>query len=188
MEKDAAIVLEDVDLEDTAENIVKGAFSYSGQRCTAVKRVLVMDEIADSLVGKIKELVEKLKVGNPMDGSTITPLIDDRAAEFVQELIDDAITKGAKLIMGNKREKNLLYPTVLDQVKIDMRIAWEEPFGPVLPVIRVKSIEEAISIANRSEYGLQSSVFTKNIDKAFYIARKTRGGHSADKQQDRERA
>ncbi len=174
--KDAAIVLEDVDLEDTAENIVKGAFSYSGQRCTAVKRVLVMDEIADSLVGKIKERVEKLKVGNPMDGATITPLIDDRAAEFVQELIDDAITKGAILILGNKREKNLLYPTVLDQVKIDMRIAWEEPFGPVLPVIRVKSIEEAISIANRSEYGLQSSVFTKNIDKAFYIARKLEVG------------
>ncbi len=174
--KDAAIVLEDVDLDDTAENIVKGAFSYSGQRCTAVKRVLVMEEIADSLVEKIKERVEKLKVGNPMDEATITPLIDDRAAEFVQDLIDDAITKGATLVTGNKREKNLLYPTVLDQVNIDMRIAWEEPFGPVLPVIRVKSIEEAISIANRSEYGLQSSVFTKNIDKAFYIARKLEVG------------
>lgn len=174
--KDAAIVLEDVDLDDTAENIVKGAFSYSGQRCTAVKRVLVMDEIADDLIKKIKQRVEKLKVGKPMEGATITPLIDDKAADFVQELIDDATSKGAKLIMGNKRDKNLIYPTVFDNVTLDMRIAWEEPFGPVLPIIRIKNVEEAINIANKSEYGLQSSVFTENIDKAFYIAQKLEVG------------
>lgn len=169
--KDAAIVLEDADLEHAASNIVKGAFSYSGQRCTALKRVLVLESIAEDLVELITKKVLELSVGDPFDGATITPLINDGAADFVQELIDDAITKGATLKVGNKREKNLLYPTVFDQVTTDMRIAWEEPFGPVLPIIRVKNIDEAIHIANASEYGLQSSIFTNDIDDAFHIAR-----------------
>lgn len=169
--KDAAIVLEDADLEHAANNIVKGAFSYSGQRCTALKRVLVLESIADRLVDLITEYVSKLKVGNPFDDVTITPLINNKAADFVQGLIDDAIDKGATLKIGNKREGNLLYPTVFDNVTTDMRIAWEEPFGPVLPIIRVKNIDEAVDIANASEYGLQSSIFTNDIDDAFHIAR-----------------
>ncbi|GKX30660.1 NADP-dependent glyceraldehyde-3-phosphate dehydrogenase [Vallitalea longa] len=169
--KDAAIVLKDADLEHAAMNIVKGAFSYSGQRCTALKRVLVLDSIADSLVDLIVDDVSKLKIGNPFEDVTITPLIDNKAADFVQGLIDDAIDKGATLKIGNKRDGNLLYPTVLDNVTTDMRIAWEEPFGPVLPIIRVKSIDEAVEIANASVYGLQSSIFTNDIDDAFHIAR-----------------
>ncbi|MCT4686644.1 NADP-dependent glyceraldehyde-3-phosphate dehydrogenase [Vallitalea sp.] len=169
--KDAAIVLEDADLEHAANNIVKGAFSYSGQRCTALKRVLVLESIADRLVDLITEYVSQLKVGNPFDDVTITPLINNKAADFVQGLIDDAIDKGATLKIGNKREGNLLYPTVFDNVTTDMRIAWEEPFGPVLPIIRVKNIDEAVDIANASEYGLQSSIFTNDIDDAFHIAR-----------------
>jgi glyceraldehyde-3-phosphate dehydrogenase (NADP+) len=169
--KDAAIVLEDAELDHAATNIVKGAFSYSGQRCTALKRVLVLENIADELVELIVEQVSKLQVGNPFDNATITPLINNKAADFVQELIDDALNKNATLKIGNKREKNLLYPTVFDNVTTDMRIAWEEPFGPVLPIIRVKSIDEAVDIANDSEYGLQSSIFTNDIDDAFHIAR-----------------
>ncbi|MCT4543838.1 MAG: NADP-dependent glyceraldehyde-3-phosphate dehydrogenase [Vallitalea sp.] len=169
--KDAAIVLEDAELDHAATNIVKGAFSYSGQRCTALKRVLVLENIADELVELIVEQVSKLQVGNPFDNATITPLINNKAANFVQELIDDALNKNATLKIGNKREKNLLYPTVFDNVTTDMRIAWEEPFGPVLPIIRVKSIDEAVDIANDSEYGLQSSIFTNDIDDAFHIAR-----------------
>lgn len=174
--KDAAIVLEDADLEMTAKNIVAGAYSYSGQRCTAVKRVLVVNGVADELVKLIENEVLKLKVGKPGKGVLITPLINSGSADFVQELIDDAISKGATLILGNKREGNLLYPTLLDNVTVDMRLAWEEPFGPVLPIIRVKDANEAIDIANKSEYGLQSSVFTKNIDNAFMIARKLEVG------------
>ncbi len=175
--KDAAIVLPDADLKDTAKNIVSGAFSYSGQRCTAVKRVLVFEEVADELVSLVKEEIEKLKVGLPFEeGVTITPLIDNKSADFVQGLIDDAIEKGAKLLLGNKRKDNLIYPTLFDNVTTDMRIAWEEPFGPVLPFIRVKSAEEAIEISNNSEYGLQSAVFTKDIDKAFAIAEKLEVG------------
>lgn len=169
--KDAAIVLEDADLEDTAKNIVSGAFSYSGQRCTAVKRVLVLESVADKLTELVAEELKKVKVGMPFDeGVTVTPLIDNKSADFVQGLIDDAIEKGAKLIIGNKREENLVYPTLFDNVTLDMRIAWEEPFGPILPIIRVKTVEEAIEISNNSEYGLQSAVFTNNIDKAFSVA------------------
>lgn len=86
------------------------------------------------------------------------------------ELIADAKDKGASLVLGSNREGNLIEPTLFDHVTRDMRLAWEEPFGPVVPVIRVASKEEAIEIANASEYGLQSSVFTQNINDAFYIA------------------
>ncbi len=175
--KDAAIVLKDADLELTTKQIVKGAFSYSGQRCTAMKRVLPVPEIADRLVEMIVESVKKLKVGDPREKDVfIGPVISDASADYVQGLIDDAIANGAKVLCGNKRDGRLLWPTVLDNVTLDMRVAWEEPFGPVLPIIRVKNIDEAIEIANRSEYGLQSAVFTQDIDAAFYVGKKLEVG------------
>lgn len=175
--KDAAIVLADADLDLAATNIVSGAYSYSGQRCTAVKRVLVVDSVADALVAKIKVLAEKLTIGNPLEADVdIVPLIDTKSADYVMELIDEAKAKGATLILGGNREENLIYPTLFDNVTTDMRLAWEEPFGPVLPIIRVKDKEEAIEIANNSEYGLQSSVFTENINEAFDVAQKLEVG------------
>lgn len=176
--KDAAIVLEDADLELTAKNIVGGAFSYSGQRCTAVKRVLVMESVADELVAKVAEKIKELKVGNPLEveDAAVVPLIDTKAADFVESLMKDAEAKGAKLVVGGQREGNLIYPTLYDNVTTDMDLAWEEPFGPVLPIIRVKSREEAIDIANQSEYGLQSSVFTQDINEAFYVAKRLEVG------------
>ena len=176
--KDAAIVLEDADLDLAAKNIVQGAFSYSGQRCTAVKRVLVVKNIADKLLDKIKLEMEKLIVGSPLDKEAldVVPLIDNKSADFVQGLIDDSIKKGATVVIGNKRDGNLIYPTLLDNVTLDMNVAWEEPFGPVLPIIRVDNKDEAIKIANDSEYGLQSSVFTENINEAFYVAEKLEVG------------
>ena len=174
--KDPAIICEDANLELAAKQIVSGAYSYSGQRCTAIKRVLVHRSVADELVSLIQSEVEKLSVGSPEVNATIVPLIDEQSADFVQGLIDDALEKGATLVLGNKREENLIYPTLLDHVTKEMRIAWEEPFGPVLPIIRVDSQEEAIEIANASEYGLQASVFTQNLDKALTIARKLETG------------
>ena len=174
--KDPAIICEDANLELAAQQSVSGAYSYSGQRCTAIKRVLVHRSVADELVSLIQSEVEKLSVGSPEDNATIVPLIDEQSADFVQGLIDDALEKGATLVLGNKREENLIYPTLLDHVTKEMRIAWEEPFGPVLPIIRVNSQEEAIEIANASEYGLQASVFTQNLDKALTIARKLETG------------
>ena len=121
--------------------------------------------------------IENLKVGNPdEEGVVITPLIDNKSADYVEGLIKDAKDSGATLITGGTRKGNTIYPTLFDNVTTDMRLAWEEPFGPVLPLIRVSSIDEAIEIANKSEYGLQSSVFTQDIDKAFYIAKKLEVG------------
>jgi glyceraldehyde-3-phosphate dehydrogenase (NADP+) len=168
--KDAAIVLKDADLDFAAENIVSGAYSYSGQRCTAVKRILAENSVADALIPKLLNLIEKLPVGDPRKNAVIVPLINTKAANFVMELMDDAVKKGAKILTGGKREGDLIYPTLIDNVTTDMRLAWEEPFGPVLPILRVKDTEEAIDIANRSEYGLQSSVFTSSIHSAFNIA------------------
>lgn len=175
--KDAAIVLDDADLDLAASNIVSGAYSYSGQRCTAVKRILVLESVADKLVEKIKKLVLELKTGNPLEGDVVVgPLIDNNAADFVWELIEDARNKGAHLLVGGTRKDNLIDPTLFDYVTEDMRLAWEEPFGPVLPIIRIKDADEAIRISNKSEYGLQASVFTSDIDKAFYIANKLEVG------------
>ncbi|SHE45686.1 NADP-dependent glyceraldehyde-3-phosphate dehydrogenase [Clostridium fallax] len=175
--KDAAIILEDADLDLAVKNIIAGAYSYSGQRCTAVKRILVMNSVADKLIEKLKEKIKDLKVGNPIKEQVdIVPLINSKAADFVESLIKEAEEKGAKLIIGGKRENNIIYPTLFDNVSLDMRLAWEEPFGPVLPIIRINNIDEAIEISNRSEYGLQASVFTNNINSAFYIADKLEVG------------
>ena len=174
--KDAAIVLEDADLEKASNDIVSGAFSYSGQRCTAIKRVLVMESVADKLAKLLKEKVSKLTVGNPFDNVNITPLIDNKAADFVEKLYLDAKNKGAIELTKFKRENNLIYPTLMDNVSLDMELATVEPFGPILPIIRVKTEEEILEIANASEYGLQSSVFTKDINKAFEFASKLEVG------------
>lgn len=174
--KDAALVLEDADLEHAAKQIVAGAFSYSGQRCTAIKRVIVLESVADTLVTLLQAEVAKLTVGDPFDNADITPVIDNASADFIWDLIEDAQEKGAQVLTPIKREGNLLWPVLFDQVTKDMKVAWEEPFGPVLPIIRVANVEEAIAFANESEFGLQSSVFTNDFKKAFEIAEKLEVG------------
>ena len=174
--KDAGLVLEDADLEHAAKQIVAGAFSYSGQRCTAIKRVLVLESVADKLATLLQAEVAKLTVGDPFDNADITPVIDNASADFIWDLIEDAQEKGAQVLTPIKREGNLLWPVLFDQVTKDMKVAWKEPFGPVLPIIRVASVEEAIAFANESEFGLQSSVFTNDFKKAFEIAEKLEVG------------
>ncbi|HEV9786836.1 TPA: NADP-dependent glyceraldehyde-3-phosphate dehydrogenase [Streptococcus pneumoniae] len=174
--KDAALVLEDADLEHAAKQIVAGAFSYSGQRCTAIKRVIVLESVAEKLATLLQEEVSKLTVGDPFDNADITPVIDNASADFIWGLIEDAQEKEAQALTPIKREGNLLWPVLFDQVTKDMKVAWEEPFGPVLPIIRVASVEEAIAFANESEFGLQSSVFTNDFKKAFEIAEKLEVG------------
>ncbi len=174
--KESGIVLEDADLENAAKQIVAGAYDYSGQRCTAIKRVLVVESVADKLAELISEKVAALTVGDPFDNATVTPVIDDKSADFIEGLVEDARAKGAKELNQFTRNGRLLTPGLFDHVTTDMRIAWEEPFGPILPIIRVKDADEAVAIANKSEYGLQSSVFTRDFQKAFDIANKLEVG------------
>ncbi|KAJ8450429.1 hypothetical protein Cgig2_002114 [Carnegiea gigantea] len=191
--KDACIVLEDADVDLAAANIVKGGFSYrqifcpcftfflhlvnnlgnlphNGQRCTAVKVVLVMESVADTLVEKVNAKVAKLTVGPPEDDCDITPVVTESSANFIEGLVKDAKEKGATFCQEYRREGNLIWPLLLDHVRPDMRIAWEEPFGPVLPVIRINSVEEGIHHCNASNFGLQGCVFTKDINKAILIS------------------
>ncbi|KAE8656632.1 NADP-dependent glyceraldehyde-3-phosphate dehydrogenase [Hibiscus syriacus] len=161
--KDACIILEDADLDLAASNIVKGGFSYSGQRCTAVKVVLVMESVANALVDKVKAKVVKLTVGPPEDDCDITPVVTESSANFIEGLVMDAKQKGATFCQEYRREGNLIWPLLLDNVRPDMRIAWEEPFGPVLPVIRITSVEEGIHHCNASNFGLQVQQLNRSL-------------------------
>lgn len=174
--KDSAIVLQDADLEKAADNIVKGAFSYSGQRCTAIKRVLVMESVAAKLSDLLKEKIKNLSVGNPFEDCVVTPLISQHSADFVENLINDAKNKGANIFSAGARKDNLIFPTLIEDVTLNMDVAHIEPFGPILPIIKINSIDEAIEINNSSRFGLQSSIFSQNIDDVFYIAERLEVG------------
>lgn len=174
--KDPAIILDDADLELAASEIVKGGLSYNGQRCTAIKRVFVTPKNHDKLIEIIVQKVKNLTVGNPFENKFITPLISNSSADYVMELVNDAINKGAKSCLEIIRNNNLLFPIILDNVTLDMKIAWDEPFGPVIPIIKYNNVDEVIKYCNDSEYGLQASVFTNNIDLAENIALKLECG------------
>lgn len=168
--KDACLVLPDADLELASTSIVKGGFSYSGQRCTAVKIVFATHEIADVLLEKVLNKLKKLKIGHPEDNADITAVINKKSADYIESLVKDAEAKGATLTTPYVREGNLIHPLVIDNVTEDMKIHWEEPFGPVLPFVRVASAEEAVALANKSEMGLQGCVFTQDINRAILVA------------------
>lgn len=172
--KDPAIVLADANLALAAEHVVKGAFSYSGQRCTAVKIALIAEDIYPEIMPMILERAAKLKVGHPDDeGVDITAVIDSKSADFIESLVKDAVGKGAKIESpagGFRREGNLIWPTVLTGVTTDMKIFYEEQFGPILPISTVKGGQEAVELCNESPLGLQASVFTRNIDDAILIS------------------
>jgi glyceraldehyde-3-phosphate dehydrogenase [NAD(P)+] len=175
--KGCAIILKDAELGLAATETVKGSLSYSGQRCDAISRVLVEQAVARSFVEKVLREVEAYKVGDPTDASVkIGPLIDRNAAERVHALVTDAIQKGAKLLTGGKHEGNYYQPTVLDTVPLDANIMWVETFGPVIPITHVKDVDEAIQLANRSRYGLDSCVFTNDINLARKVAKRLEEG------------
>jgi len=175
--KGCAIVLADADLDLAASETVKGSLSYSGQRCDAVSRVFVEQSIAEAFVESVLKEVAKYVAGDPRDSSVnVGPLIDHNAVSRVHELVTDAVNKGAKLLVGGKFDGNIYQPTVLDSVPVDARIMWEETFGPVIPIYRVRDVDEAIELANQSRYGLDSCVFTNNINLARKVAKRLEEG------------
>ncbi|MBN2203020.1 MAG: aldehyde dehydrogenase family protein [Candidatus Aenigmarchaeota archaeon] len=167
--KAPAIVLDDCNLDNAVKECLIGSLKFSGQRCDAISRILIVESIADKFVEKAMEEMKEWKFGDPSKEDTVVgPLINEKAASFVKELVDDAISKGAKLLCGGKKyEHGYFEPTLLDNVTKNMRIAWEETFGPVVTIIRVKNYEEAIELSNKSEFGLDSCIFTQDIDKAI---------------------
>ena len=169
--KDVCVVFPDADLERASKAIVSGGFSYSGQRCTAVKLVVAFEEIADELTKLVCEKMTKLKVGSPEDEDvSITAVISKSSADSIEKLVIDAREKGARLCQEWKRKDNLIWPLYVDNVTKNMDLFFVEPFGPVVPQMRVSSREEAIACVNEQRYGLQGCVFTRDIDNAISFA------------------
>ena len=170
--KGSAIVAADADLGLAAKKVAEGSLKYSGQRCDAISRVLVEEAVAARLAELLSSEIKSWKLGDPRDEKmSLGPLINPAAAERVQSLVDDAVSKGASLLAGGKHKGTYFEPTLLDRVPLEARIAWEETFGPVITVIRVKNIDEAIQVSNRSKYGLDSSVFTNNLYTAWKVSK-----------------
>lgn len=173
--KNPVVVLEDCDMELAVESTAQGAFGSTGQRCTATSRAVVIDRIADEFVERIVDRAKKFRLGDGSDPKTdIGPSVDERQFNTVLKYIDIGREDGAQLICGGRRAdgENLsngyfVEPTVFDKVTSDMRIAREEIFGPVLSVLRVKDYDEALIVANDSEYGLSSSVFSNDANDIY---------------------
>jgi phosphonoacetaldehyde dehydrogenase len=162
---DPIIVLEDADLEEAATLAASGSYKNSGQRCTAVKRILVQDGIADRFVDLLVEKTRAVKFGDPFDPSVdMGTVIDEASARRFEMIVNEAVSAGAKLLIGNVRHGALYSPTVLDRVSPDMTVVQQETFGPVSPVIRFDTIDAAIRIANGTAYGLSSSLCTNRLD------------------------
>ncbi|MCY3769987.1 MAG: phosphonoacetaldehyde dehydrogenase [Gammaproteobacteria bacterium] len=159
------IVMDDADLDKAAELAVQGATRNSGQRCTAVKRVLAMESIADELAQLVTEKAGKLQYGDPMDPQTdVGTVITEQAAILFQNRVHDAMDQGAELLYGNDRQGAVYSPTVLDHVPYDCELVREETFGPPIPIIRVQDIDQAIEVANSTAFGLSSGVCTNRLD------------------------
>ena len=166
---DPIIVMEDADIDEASSLAVQGSYKNSGQRCTAVKRMLVQHSVADAFVEQVLAKSRAWKHGDPLDrGNDMGTVIDVAAASFFQEQVNEAVALGARLLLGNQRDGALYAPTVLDRVTPEMPLVREETFGPVSPIIRFDTIDEAIAIANGTAYGLSSSVCSNRLD---YITR-----------------
>jgi aldehyde dehydrogenase (NAD+) len=173
--KNPVVVLEDADLDLAVESTAQGAFGSSGQRCTATSRAVVVNDIADEFVERIARRAESMRIGDGMDPKTeMGPSVDESQFKTVLKYIDIGREDGATMVCGGTRatgnglEKGyFVNPTVFDHVTPDMRIAREEIFGPVLSVLRAKDFDEAMQIANDTEYGLSSSIFSNDAARIF---------------------
>jgi aldehyde dehydrogenase (NAD+) len=162
---DPLIVLEDADLEEAASLAAAGSYKNSGQRCTAIKRMLVQQSVADRFVELLVEKTRAVKYGDPFDPDMdMGTVIDAPSAQRFEVVVNQAIAGGARLLHGNLRRGALYSPTVLDRVSPDMTVVRDETFGPVSPVIRFATVEEAIRIANGTSYGLSSALCTNRLD------------------------
>jgi acyl-CoA reductase-like NAD-dependent aldehyde dehydrogenase len=168
----AGIVLSDADIELAVEKTVMGAFKNAGQRCDAISRVLVEDSVYDDYVTRVVKEAEGWKLGDPRAEDTkVGPLVNDGAAQHVNDLVEGAARAGAEVLLGGGVDACYHQATVLADVPLDADIVWEETFGPVVPIVRVQDLDHALEVANASRYGLDSSVFTSNLDKAWKAAR-----------------
>nr|BCX00041.1 MAG: aldehyde dehydrogenase [Bacteroidota bacterium] len=182
--KNAVIIMPDADLELALEGVIWGAFGTTGQRCTATSRLILHESIHDLFLERLLERTLRLRLGNGLDPETeVGPLVSEAQRQTVDRYVRIGLEEGARLLCGGAPategalSKGWFYqPTIFTEVQPHMRIAQEEIFGPVLSVIRVRSLEEAIEVLNGTRYGLSSSIYTRNLQDAFYAIREIEAG------------
>jgi succinate-semialdehyde dehydrogenase/glutarate-semialdehyde dehydrogenase len=181
---DPMIVFEDADIELAVEGAVWGRYRNCGQSCTSVKRLILVRSIAESFISKLVEKVKAIVVGNGLNPETnMGPLHNQQQREKIERMVEDAVANGAKVLVGGKRPEGKEFsqgyyylPTVLTDVSQEALISNEEAFGPALPIYVVESEEEAVELANRTIYGLGSSVWTRDTERAFRVAEMIQAG------------
>jgi acyl-CoA reductase-like NAD-dependent aldehyde dehydrogenase len=170
--KDPLIILKDADVDFAADAAAWGAFLHQGQICMSTERIIVEKPIADEFTEKLAARAKALKVGDPRDPATaIGPLINQAAINKVHAHVQEAISGGAELVAGGSYDRLVYQPTVLTDVKYDMRIFTDQTFGPVAPIVVVGDAEEALQVANNSKYGLSSGIITNDFNRALQMAR-----------------
>lgn len=170
--KNPAIILKDADIDTAVKETLLGSLSFNGQRCTALKIIFVHESIVETYLKKLSEAVENLKIGLPWeDGVNITPLAEAGKPDYLAELISDAVSKGASIVNpnGGKRYKSLFFPAILRNVNDSMNIYREEQFGPVIPVVTFKNVNEPLNYVIGSNYGQQASIFGKDSGQIAHL-------------------
>ncbi len=179
---DPFVVLDDAPLDAAAEAAARGIFGYAGQVCTASKRFLVAEAVAEPFATRLAARARALRVGPALDESTeVGPLIDREAVERVDAFVREAEGRSARLLAGGRRppgrpDGHFYEPTVLDRVPPEARVVSEEPFGPVAPIVRFADLDEAVRLANGTPYGLQAAVYTRDLARGFALAQRIRAG------------
>lgn len=170
------VVLDDADIDAAVNAATFGAYMHQGQICMSTERLVVDEKVADEFVAKLAARAAQLPAGDPRGHVVLGSLISSQAADKMEELVADAVAKGARLVAGGKRTGTVVEATLLDHVTPAMRVYSEESFGPVKPVIRVKGEDEAVRVANDTEYGLSSAVFSRDIRRAMAVAARIEAG------------
>ena len=171
------IVLDDADIGQAVSAAAFGAYMNQGQICMSTERIVVDEKIADHFVAALAAKAKTLAAGDPRKGDTpLGSVVDARAAQRIDSLVRDAVSKGAVLAAGGGINGTIVEATLLDRVSSSMRIYGEESFGPVVSIVRVGSVDEAVRVANDTEYGLSSAVFGKDVTRALAVARRIESG------------
>jgi aldehyde dehydrogenase (NAD+) len=174
---DPLIIMEDADLDKAVFLAAEGSFRNSGQRCTAVKRILVHEKIKDAFIKKFIVKAKEYTAGDPSNPETrVGTVIDEAAAIHLEEVVKKAVAQGAKVISGGNRKGALLEPTVIVDVPRDADLVMQESFGPLAPIMAFKDIEDAIILSNSTSYGLSSGIVTNNMEHALRFVRELKVG------------
>ncbi|HTN08876.1 phosphonoacetaldehyde dehydrogenase [Agriterribacter sp.] len=174
---DPLIIMEDADMDTAVHLAAEGSFRNSGQRCTAVKRILIHEKIKDAFLEKFLLKAKTYHCGDPADPETrVGTVIDEPAAIYLESVVNKAVAQGAKVLLGGKRRGALLEPTVIDNVPRDAQMVVHESFGPLAPILTFKDIDDAIALSNSTAYGLSSGIVTHNMDYALRFIKELKVG------------